>query len=130
MMISPESFAEMHQGKSLKELIAVRDELMKEIKDYESGKIPEEEYLVLPSPEVRYSCNLEYMTEICRLVEAAYRAERDFEDDSESVDYDDEFIEQPISGMSESTGLDPVDYTKQYETETGRDFGTGSTLPD
>ena len=75
MMISPEGFAEDNKGKSYEELIAVRNELMDEIKAFEERKIPQEEYYICPSPDTRYWCNLKYMIEICKLIDEAYNTE-------------------------------------------------------
>ncbi len=86
MMIGPETFANMHKGESYEELIAARDELMAEIKAFENGEIPEEEYLIMPSPDTKYWCHLEYMIEICKLVEAAYREKKYKEDEEEEED--------------------------------------------
>ena len=75
MMISPEGFAEDNKGKSYEELIAVRNELMDEIKAFEERKIPQEEYYICPSPDAQYWNNLKYMIEICKLIDEAYNTE-------------------------------------------------------
>ena len=55
MMISPMVFAADNKGKSYEELIAVRDELMDEIKVFKEGRIPQKEYAICPSPDTRYN---------------------------------------------------------------------------
>ena len=90
MMISPAGFAREHEGKSYEELIAVRDELMAKIKAFENGETPEEDYLIMPSPDTRYWCNLKYMIEICKLVDEAYNNTEDEEDEDEEEDWEEE----------------------------------------
>lgn len=92
MMISPKGFAEKNYGKSYEELVAVRNELFDELKAFEEGRIPQEEYAICPSPDTRYQCNLEYMIEICKLIGVTYNAKSD-EDEGENdwTDPDDEF---------------------------------------
>ena len=113
MMISPNGFAEDNKGKSYEELIAVRDELMEEIKAFEEGTIPQEEYAICPSPDTRYWCNLKYMIEICKLIDEAYNTE-DEEDDEEEEE--------------ETNEDDGFDYAKEFKRQTGEDLDADRTV--
>ena len=76
-MIDPGTFIEMEcKGRSYKELVEIRDELLREIRAFEEDRIPPRERLILPSPETRYQVNLEYLGELCKLIAETYREER------------------------------------------------------
>lgn len=76
MMISPESFIEFEcKGKSYKELLKIRDELLESVYDFEKGRISSEEKMIMPSPEVVYQMNLEYLGELCKLISETYNQE-------------------------------------------------------
>ncbi|MCR5690445.1 MAG: hypothetical protein K6G71_09375 [Clostridiales bacterium] len=76
MMISPESFIEFEcKGKSYKELLKIRDELLESVYDFEKGRISSEEKMIMPSPEVVYQMNLEYLGELCKLIAETYNQE-------------------------------------------------------
>ena len=76
MMISSESFIEEHKNKSYKELLVVRDELIKDIIAFEKDTERQgEEWMIMPSPEVRYQCNLEYLGRLCQLIADKYNRE-------------------------------------------------------
>ena len=117
MMISPEGFAEDNKGKSYEELIAVRNELMDEIKAFEEGTISQEEYAICPSPDTRYWCNLKYMIEICKLIDEAYNAE---DDEDEEDDTDEE--------EKETNEDDGFDYAREFKRQTGEDLDADRTV--
>ncbi len=104
MMISPNSFYENHKDDSYEELLKVRDEIIEEIWKYEHNKVSKEEYGICPSPQTVYWCNLEYLVEACKLVESAYSALQEEDDNEEDTN---------------------IDYMKQFEKETGRSFESG-----
>jgi len=84
MMISPEYFIEEQKSKSYQELLAVRDELLSEIRTYENGTDSQnEEWIVNPSPEVVYQCNLMYLGKLCQLIADQYNREFIWDDDEE-----------------------------------------------
>ncbi len=83
MMVSPYSYAEMYKDATYEELLKVRNKLIEELWQFERNEVPAEEYMICPSPDTRYSCNLEYMTEICRLVDAAYQRKRLLEEEEQ-----------------------------------------------
>ena len=75
MMISPNGYAQMYADKKYAELLKERDELLDSVRSFEQGEVPEIEDAIMPSPEVRYQCNLLYLAEICRMISEAYRRE-------------------------------------------------------
>ncbi len=75
MMISPDWYIEDKKDKKYKELLIEKDKLLKEINDFENDKIPESEYMIDPSPEVRYQCNLQYLSKLCDLIAKRYNQE-------------------------------------------------------
>lgn len=78
MMIDPTTFRKAFENATLKEIIKERDKLIREIRRYEKGKLPKDEYCMDPSPEVVYYCNNLYLAELCYLI---------IEKDKEKDDY-------------------------------------------
>lgn len=75
-MISPDSFIKTEcEGKSYKELLKIREELLEEIYAFERGSISPESRMICPSPEVVYQMNLEYLGELCKLISNTYNTE-------------------------------------------------------
>lgn len=76
MMISPYSYIEEQKDKSYKQLLKERDDLLKEIKEFENNQynIAEQE-IISPSPEVVYQCNLMYLGKLCDLIAEKYNKE-------------------------------------------------------
>lgn len=73
MMISPECFIMKYENKSYRELIKVRDKLIREIRHFEKcGDEISEEIICYPSPETVYRCNLEYLPKLCELISKKY----------------------------------------------------------
>ena len=68
MMIDPVTFRKALENATLDEIIKERDKLIREIRRYEKGKIPEDEYCIDPSPEVVYRMNNAYLAELCYLI--------------------------------------------------------------
>ena len=85
------------------DLIKIRDELIAAIWKYEHNEVPKEEYGICPSPQTVYWCNLEYLIETCKLVEAAYSTLQEEDDEEEEEDAD-------------------FDYKEHFVKETGRSF--------
>lgn len=83
MMISPEWYIDEQKIKQYKELIKERDKLLKEIVNFENKNIPDDEYLIDPSPEVRYQCNLKYLGKLCELISEKYNMEFVWSDEDE-----------------------------------------------
>lgn len=76
MMLSPEVFIDLEcKDKSYTELLKMRDSLIRQIRAFEKGKIPEEEYQILPSPASIYQVNLEYLGELCKIISEKYNDE-------------------------------------------------------
>ena len=72
MMISPETYADMQKDKSYKQLIKERDGLIREIRRFEKGKISYQEMMRHPSADVVYQMNLQYLSEICKMIADEY----------------------------------------------------------
>lgn len=72
-MISPEIFKEEHKNDSLERLIAVREELMDSIHDYENGKNNDD--AMMPSPSTIYQCDLMYLAKVCELIIEKYEGQ-------------------------------------------------------
>ena len=86
-MISPKTFIELEcKGKTYKELTKIRDELIKDIFEFEKGKMTAQDYRILPSPETVYEMNLEYLGELCKLISETYAEETAKEDEEASED--------------------------------------------
>lgn len=68
MMIDPISFRKALEDVSLDKIIKERDKIIREIRRYEKGKIPEEDYGMSPSPETVYMMNNLYLAELCNLI--------------------------------------------------------------
>ncbi len=76
MLMSPESYIEFEcAGKSYGELLRIRDELLDEIRAFESGNVPEKERNRIPSPADVYRLNLEILGLLFRRIGKAYRRE-------------------------------------------------------
>ena len=69
-MISPEVYIEEQKNKSYEELLAERDRLISDIKQFEGGE--KNEQVTEPSPDVVYQCNLKYLAKICELIAEKY----------------------------------------------------------
>lgn len=83
-MISPGTFIEFEcKGKSYKELLKMRDELLEEIYAFENGNVSLEARMMCPSPEVVYQMNLEYLGELCKLISDTYNSEVVWKDEEE-----------------------------------------------
>ena len=68
MMIHPQTFRESLENLPLDKIIKERDKIIREIRRYEKGKIPEDEYMMDPSPETVYMMNNLYLAELCNLI--------------------------------------------------------------
>ena len=69
MMISPDTYRKEFESASLKKLQRERAELIRFMKKYESHALPEDDYYIDPSPEVRYSCYKDYLFVLFELIE-------------------------------------------------------------
>ena len=79
MMIAPETFVNMHKDETYEELLELRDELIDEIIEFEESTGAVSEILIMPSPDVIYQMNLEYLGKLCELISEKYRQKRDGE---------------------------------------------------
>ena len=67
-MADPSTVRKALENATLEEIIKERDKLIREIRRYENGKIPEDEYYMDSSPEVVYMMNNLYLAELCNLI--------------------------------------------------------------
>ena len=95
MMISPASYIDNLQGAGYLELIEERDRLLRFIKEYEekdiAGDRSGDEWGIHPQPDVRYQVYLEYLSELCSLMQEKYNhdyvwGDRTLHDDAKGGD--------------------------------------------
>lgn len=79
-MMSPDMVKYQYQDAPLKEIIKERDRLIRQIRKYEKGKIPEDEYCMDPSPDVVYMMNNLYLAELCYLISEKTKSMDDLND--------------------------------------------------
>lgn len=68
MMINPKTFRDSFENATISEIIKERNQIIMEIRRYENGKIPEDDYMMDPSPETVYMMNNLYLAELCNLI--------------------------------------------------------------
>ena len=78
MMIDLASFREAFKKATINEIIKERDKIIREIRRYEKGKIPEDDYMMDPSPETVYMMNNLYLAELCNLIYEKKKEKEDF----------------------------------------------------
>ena len=67
-MIHPKTYRDSLEDVPLDKIIKERDKIIREIRRYEKGKIPKEDYMIDPSPETVYMMNNLYLAELCNLI--------------------------------------------------------------
>ena len=86
MMVSPDWYKNELKKKTYKELLTEKDELLKEISDFETIMKSNNksdldfESDFCPSPDVVYQCNLLYLSKLCELMADKFNEE--YESDS------------------------------------------------
>ena len=79
MMISPGSYSDEHKNDTFNQLMEERDSLYKEIKELEkivyNDDRGQSEWKMQPGPDVIYQMDLEYLAEICNLLQEKYNSE-------------------------------------------------------
>ena len=79
MMISPEYYVEEHKNDTFDQLLQAKNELIEEIQRLETivfdDQRTSDEWLIHPSPAVRYQMELEYLSEICKFIINKYNKE-------------------------------------------------------
>jgi len=69
MKITPEEFVQNNKDKSYEELLAVRDELITVIQNFETDTEQDpEDVLTYPLPDGNYYCNLKLLGGLCDLI--------------------------------------------------------------
>ncbi len=81
MMISPGGYIDELRDADYNTLIEERDQLIEAIAEFErkekAGDRSGEEWRILPSPEVQYQMNLQYLSEVCKLMYEKYMEGKD-----------------------------------------------------
>ena len=78
MMNSPQGYVEYCKQYSYEELIQEREELLDAIRDLEKKLFSgdkKDDYIVSPSPEVRYQVKLEYLAALSEYMQQRYNEE-------------------------------------------------------
>lgn len=76
MMIDPKTYIECEcKGKSYKELLKIRDELLESVYDFENNYTPSEHWIMSPAPEEIYQKKLKYLGELCKYISETYNKE-------------------------------------------------------
>lgn len=79
MMMCPENYVSEYEDASFEELIAARDGLIEEIRSLEKLVFDrnknDDTWNILPSPDVQYQVNLDYLSELCKLIRNKYNSE-------------------------------------------------------
>lgn len=79
MMLPPEAFIGSFADSSYEELIVERDGLIEAIRKYEenekNGDRSGSEWNINPSPDVVYQCNMEYLAQLCLMMQEKYNQE-------------------------------------------------------
>lgn len=79
MMICPTYYVGEHKNDSFEDLIKKRDSLINDIKELEKIVYSKDKsdpcWHFCPGPDVRYQNNLEYLSELCKLLRDKYNSE-------------------------------------------------------
>lgn len=76
MKITPEAFVEENKERTYEELLAIRDELITVIRNYESdAETDPEDVMVYPLPEGNYYCKMKLLGSLCNLIAEKYGEE-------------------------------------------------------
>lgn len=79
MMISPETYMELHRNDTFPQLLKEKDTLVEELHRLEKIVFSEnhesDEWMVHPDPQVRYQMNLEYLAKLCFFISKKYNKE-------------------------------------------------------
>ena len=75
MMMSPQSFVNQHADKPYRELLLVRDELLEDIRAFETEPYDAKKDLLNPPKAFVYIINLEYLEKLLELIAEKYSQE-------------------------------------------------------
>ena len=79
MMMSPDMFIERCEEMTFEQLIAERKRLCRDVADLEKivydKENHKEEFVICPSPDVKYQMELEYLAELCKFLKDKYCSE-------------------------------------------------------
>lgn len=112
-MLTPEDYRRELEDASLKKIFQERDRIVEFMHAFENDNIPKKYYERDPSPEVVYFTNVEYLKEICDLIEAKL-----YEKDHKIVRLSPFLaIEEVISKFDEETKKEFFDDLKKKDPE-------------
>lgn len=80
MMIAPETYAEQFKNCTLKQCIQERDELLKELREFELHPVYDRDARMMPTPMTQYKVKVDYLNELCNLIrEKVEQTDPDYE---------------------------------------------------
>jgi hypothetical protein len=113
MILDSKSYRKEFEYSSLEKVLQERDRIIKFMKDFENDELPEKYYERDPSPETIYLLNIDYLKEICDLIEAKL-----YEKDHKIVRLSPFLaIEEVISKFDEETKKEFFDDLKKKDPE-------------
>ena len=75
MILGLEAYIQDNKEKPFEVLIEERNRVYQEIRDYEEGRYMQGECRISESPDILYENNLQYIIEICKLIDEAYHSD-------------------------------------------------------
>ncbi len=79
MMLSPTAYIKEFENADYPSLIAERDQLIVYLQNFEKNEISGDrfgqEWEIMPRPNVKYQVYLEYLAELCKLMQDKYNAD-------------------------------------------------------
>lgn len=113
MILNPKEYRRELEDASLKKIFQERDRIVEFMHDFENDNIPQKYYKRDPSPEDVYLANVEYLKEICDLIEIKL-----YEKDHKNVRLSPFLaIEEVISKFDEETKKEFFDDLKKKDPE-------------
>lgn len=79
MLSSPDLFIEEHENDSYEELVKLKNELIREIDEFERTYHKSDDVIFSPSPETYYQWNISVLEKLLPLLKESYR--RKYEED-------------------------------------------------
>lgn len=120
MMIDSKSYRMKFEDASLDELVTERDRIIKFMHDYENHRLPLGDYLMDPSPEVRYSMKIRYLMEICDLIQIRMEKEDFHQKSPQILIYRD--IDEYLSGLDEAKQKEGLEKLKKDDKKLYDEF--------
>lgn len=104
MMIDPKGYRKENENLTIKELYEKKQDLEKFINDYENNNLPQQDYLIKPSPKTRYDLSKEYLIEIEDLIQIKKKKnnENQLVEDENSFEFLNKKIEKLTKELAEA----------------------------